>query len=67
MNVDLLKLKIKKSGYKCKFIAEKLRLSYPGFQKKLNGVTEFSAAEIGVMKNLLKIDNLELNSIFWPD
>ena len=45
-NTDLLKAKIESSGYKLKYIAAKIGLSYQGFLNKINNKTEFTAPEI---------------------
>ena len=42
-NTELLKDKIEKSGYKLKYIAEQIGITYYGFLKKVNNETEFKA------------------------
>ena len=49
---------IQKSGYKKKFLAEKLGITPFGLDKKINNVTEFKASEIDTLCKLLGIKNL---------
>lgn len=65
---DTYRLKeiIDKSGYKRKFIADKLGITPFGLDKKINNVTEFKASEIDVLCNLLQIKTLvEKERIFF--
>lgn len=54
-----LKKRIKDSGLKQEFIAEKLGLSSYGFAKKRDNETEFKPSEIDALCTLLKIDTLD--------
>ena len=54
-----LREKIKESGYKLVFIANKIGLTYQGFLKKLNNDSEFKANEIQGLCDLLRIDTGE--------
>lgn len=65
MNADLLRNRIKESGLKYGFIAEKCGLTYPGLLNKLNGVREFKLTEANTIKNLLKISDEEFCEIFF--
>lgn len=58
-NVELLQRKIKDSGYKVQFIAEKMGLSRAGLYKKLNGQNEFLTSEVESLCEILGIDSLE--------
>ena len=65
-NSEMLKQFIAKSGLKYKFIAQKLKLSYYGLQKKIDGKHEFKASEISTLCSLLRIETAkERDSIFF--
>ena len=59
-----LKSIIADSGLKKTFIANKLTLSYQGYLNKENGKRVFSAKEISILKDLLKLSNKEVSEIF---
>lgn len=61
----LLKQKIKESGYKISYIAEKLGLSYPGLKKKIDNQTDFRAGEIQTLSDLLCLSVDEKEAIFF--
>ena len=63
---ERLKEAIKESGLKKVFIAEKLGISYQGYQKKENGKSDFLANEVSIMKDLLHLTNKEVAEIFFP-
>lgn len=64
-NTELLRKKIDDSGYKLRFIAEKIGITYQGFLKKINNETEFKATEIQILCELLNIDIQEKEEIFF--
>lgn len=64
-NTELLKKKIDESGYKIKFIAEKLGISYYGFLRKVNNDSEFKIKEVQTLCKLLNIRNEEREKIFF--
>jgi len=64
-NTKLLRERINDSGYRIRYIASRLGLSYQGFQNKVNNVSEFKATEIKELCDLLKIDALEKEQIFF--
>ena len=64
-NTDLLKAKIESSGYKLKYIAAKIGLSYQGFLNKINNKTAFTAPEIKGLRELLCIPADEAEKIFF--
>lgn len=67
-NTVLLYDKIKNSGLKLGFIAEKLGLSYEALRKKLQGKTAFKAIEIKILCDLLNIVDLkEKEHIFFAN
>ncbi|MEA5135395.1 hypothetical protein SDC9_166277 [bioreactor metagenome] len=61
----LLKTKVDGSGYKIRFIAEQLGLTYQGFVNKINDIAKFRANEIAILCDLLKISDDERNAIFF--
>jgi DNA-binding XRE family transcriptional regulator len=63
---ERLKEAIKESGLKKVFIAEKLGISYQGYQKKENGKSDFLANEVSIMKDLLHLTNKEVAEILFP-
>lgn len=65
---NLLIEKIKDSGLKLGFIAEKLNISYHWLRKKINSDTPFKAYEIKILCDLLNISDLEeKEAIFFAD
>lgn len=66
-NTQLLRLKIEASGYKMRFLAEKIGVTYQGFIKKLNNKSEFKASEIKTLCLLLHLNDKERESIFFAD
>lgn len=64
-NTDLLKEKIEDSGYKMKYIASKIGLSYQGFLNKIQNKTDFTAPEIKGLCELLCIPADEAEKIFF--
>lgn len=64
-NTSLLRKKIDESGYKLRFIASKLGITYQGFLKKINNETEFKASEMQILKELLNLTDAEFEQIFF--
>lgn len=64
-NTQLLRDKIEQSGYKLRFIAEKLGITYQGFLKKINNASEFKASEIKILYDLLDMDGADREAIFF--
>lgn len=59
-NTELLNKKIQESGFKKSYIAKAIGLkSAYGLAKKIRNETEFKAAEISMLCELLKIESLE--------
>ena len=63
---DSAKLKdvIKSSGLKKNYIAERLGISPQGYQKKENGLIEFKASEVAIMKDILNLSAKQTAEIF---
>ncbi len=64
-DTSLLRKKIDESGYKLRFIAKKLNITYAGFLKKVNNETEFKASEIQILGELLNLTREEIDKIFF--
>lgn len=65
MNLEKLKEKINTSGYKMKFIARKLDLTYSGLALKLNGSSAFKWNEVEALSKLLNLSLEEKENIFF--
>ena len=57
--------KIRESGYKLKYIADYLGLSYYGLRLKISGRNDFKAAEISKLAHILKLSQDDIISIFF--
>ena len=64
-NTKKKKKKIDESGYKLRFIASKLGITYQGFLKKINNETEFKASEMQILRELLNLMDAEFEQIFF--
>lgn len=64
LDTDKLGERIRDSGLKKVFIAEKLGLSYQGYLKKESGKSDFTSTEISLLKDMLKMSNKEVADIF---
>lgn len=64
-NTSLLRKKIDESGYKLRFVASKLGITYQGFLKKINNETEFKASEMQILRELLNLTDAEFEQIFF--
>ena len=56
---------IENSGLKLTFIARALKLSREGFYKKLNNQTEFKASEMFNISELLNLNSVARDEIFF--
>lgn len=63
--MELLEKKIKDSGLKKGYISDKLGIDRSAFRKKLDGKTEFTASEVGILVDLLKLTAEEVRLIFY--
>lgn len=68
-NTELLEQKIEESGYKKSYIAKRIGLKTTNvLTKKVKNESEFTATEINILCDLLKIDSLEeKDRIFFAD
>lgn len=64
-DTKLLRDKIEESGYKLRFIATKLGITYQGLLKKMSNETEFKASEIQALYVLLNLNEEEREAIFF--
>ena len=64
LDTERLGTRIRESGLKKVFIAEKLGLSYQGYLKKESGKSDFTSSEIALLKDMLKMSNKEVADIF---
>lgn len=65
-NSNELRRVIQESGLKLQFLAKELGLSRYGFQKKLDGKSEFKASEIERLCQLLRLEDLQIRqNIFF--
>lgn len=65
-NTEMLKDRIKESGYKLYHVAQLLGLSSYSFAKKVRNESEFKANEIAKLCGILKINTSdEINAIFF--
>lgn len=63
-NTALLRKKIDESGYKLRFIAKQIGITYQGFLKKINNESEFKASEIKGLQDLLNLTDEIRDKIF---
>lgn len=66
-NTPLLRKKLDESGYKLRFVAKQLGITYQGFLKKINNETEFKASEIQALKDFLNLTDEERDMIFFTN
>lgn len=64
---SLIGKRIEDSGYKVKFIASSLGLTYEGLRRKCNGERAFTKLEIDALSNLLGITDEEKSEFFSPE
>lgn len=65
-DTQLLRKRIKKSGFKMQYIAEKLGISRFTLLQKIENKSDFRVSEVEALCNLLGIDSLEeKNCIFF--
>ena len=63
-DVERLKERIKASGIKKSYLAERMGITYQGYVKKENGNSQFLASEIAILKDVLRLTNKEVTDIF---
>lgn len=66
-NTELLRAKIDQSGYKLRFVAKQIGITYQGLLNKINNRSEFRASEIQTLYNLLGLTEEEREAIFFAN
>ena len=66
-NTELLEEKIKQSGKKLTYLAEKVGLSYAGFRNCVTNKAEFKASHIDILCKELNINTSEMRRIFFAN
>ena len=66
-NTNLLEQKIKESGYRIHFIAQKLGISYQALRNKITNSSQFSVPEMLLLCDLLKISDDLRGAIFFAE
>lgn len=56
---------IKSSGYRVQFLEDSLNLSAQGFLNKRKGLREFTCKEALILKDVLKLSDEDVISIFF--
>lgn len=64
-DTKLLREKINSAGLKIVWIAEQCNLSYQGLLNKINNKTDFTAPEIVMLKEILKLSASDVEDIFF--
>ncbi len=64
-NTELFYKAVDDSGYKLKYIADVLELTYQGLQNKAENITEFKPSEISKLTSLLGLSKQERDKIFF--
>lgn len=67
VNVEYLEEKIKNSGLKLIFIAEKIGVTPKTLDNKIKGRTKFRASEVYMLKDLLGLTDDDLHNIFFTE
>ena len=66
-NTELLRRKIKESGYKVGFLAEKMGITYHSLLSKINNKSSFRAWEITTLAKLLQLPREEWFAVFFAE
>ena len=64
-DTDALLVWIQRRGYKLKFVASTLGITYAGLKKKLDNKSEFKLSEIGIFMTELGMTKRERDLIFF--
>ena len=64
-NTKLLRRKIKESGYKVGFLAEKMGITYHGLLNKINNRSAFRPRELAMLAGLLQLPREEWFAVFF--
>lgn len=67
-NTELLEKRIKGSGLKLSFIADKLGISRQALHRKIKGLVQFTGPEIKIMCDLLNMQEwAEIKPVFFAE
>lgn len=66
-NTKLLKEKIEKSGYKIKYIAERLGITRVAMASKINNDSSFKVEEMVKLSQVLNLSDSEREQIFFGE
>lgn len=67
-NTELLEKRIKDSGLKLSFIAEKLGITRQALYRKIKGLVQFTGPEIKIICELLNMEEwAEIKPVFFAD
>lgn len=64
-DIEMLRDKIKSSGFTIGFIARKLMISRQALYRRLRGAVEFRQSEIAILIDLLDLSRKEEKQIFY--
>lgn len=64
-DTEELRKRLKESGLKLTWVAEKCGRTYQGFMNKVENKTDFTASEIQTLKELLNLKPKEVEKIFF--
>ena len=65
VNTELLRSRIRESGFRINFIAGKVGVSYQGFLNKINNLSDFKSEEILSLQKILDLTAEERDRIFF--
>ena len=66
-NTKLLREKIEQSGYKLRFIAKAIGITYQAFLNKINNRSDFRVDEMQGLYDLLGLNEEEREAIFFNE
>lgn len=66
-NTELLKKKIKDSGFKLTYLAKTCGITYPCLLGRLKGESEFRANEMRLLSELIKLSDSDKLAIFFAN
>ena len=64
-NFKLLREKVEECGISYTFLAKKVGITREALYKKMQNQTEFKASEISKVSEILRLNQKEINSIFF--
>ena len=64
-NTSMLRKAIEESGYRLRWIAKQIGISYQCLINKIENKSEFKAVEISTLASLLRLSDSQAKSIFF--